>query len=134
MARRGWPTPTQTRILAGFPHGIKQQVPNTLLMFRLGDFYEMMFEDAEVGARVLDEELAGRPLDFFVCFSSAGALLGFLDDLSNWWVRRIYRGLIFGTIGVMLVALVGSLALILAGSYASDFREQAAAMGAVGMR
>jgi Na+:H+ antiporter len=32
------------------------------------------------------------------------------------------------TIGVMLVALVGSLALILAGSYASDFREQAAAM------
>jgi acyl carrier protein len=29
-----------------------------------------------VGAQVLDEALAGRPLDFFVCFSSAGALLG----------------------------------------------------------
>ncbi len=26
VARRGWPTPTKTRILAGFPHGIKQQV------------------------------------------------------------------------------------------------------------
>ena len=27
-------------------HGIKQQVPNTLLMFRLGDFYELFYDDA----------------------------------------------------------------------------------------
>jgi rfaE bifunctional protein kinase chain/domain len=26
VVRRDWPTPTKTRILAGFPHGIKQQV------------------------------------------------------------------------------------------------------------
>ena len=34
-------------------NGIKQQVPNALLMFRLGDFYELFFEDAVVAAREL---------------------------------------------------------------------------------
>ena len=28
-------------------HGIKQQVPNALLFFRLGDFYELFFDDAD---------------------------------------------------------------------------------------
>ena len=32
-------------------HGLKQQVPNTLLMFRLGDFYELFYEDAITAAR-----------------------------------------------------------------------------------
>ena len=27
-------------------HGIKQQFPNALLLFRLGDFYELFFDDA----------------------------------------------------------------------------------------
>ena len=35
-------------------HGIKQQVPNTLLMFRLGDFYELFFDDAVTAARELE--------------------------------------------------------------------------------
>jgi DNA mismatch repair protein MutS len=33
------------------------------LFFRLGDFYEMFFEDAEVGARVLDIQLTSRNKD-----------------------------------------------------------------------
>src|SRR5438270_5857118 len=41
-------------------HGIKQQVPNTLLMFRLGDFYELFFEDAVVAARELEITLTAR--------------------------------------------------------------------------
>src|SRR5438309_3693009 len=41
-------------------HGIKQQVPNTLLLFRLGDFYEMFFEDAVVAARELEITLTAR--------------------------------------------------------------------------
>ena len=32
-------------------HAVKQQVPNTLLMFRLGDFYELFFDDAVTAAR-----------------------------------------------------------------------------------
>ncbi|MDD3180455.1 MAG: DNA mismatch repair protein MutS [Opitutaceae bacterium] len=34
--------------------------PHTLLLFRLGDFYEMFFEDAEVGARLLGITLTRR--------------------------------------------------------------------------
>jgi DNA mismatch repair protein MutS len=34
--------------------------PNTLLLFRLGDFYEMFFEDAETGARILGLTLTKR--------------------------------------------------------------------------
>jgi DNA mismatch repair protein MutS len=40
--------------------GIKQQVPNALLMFRLGDFYELFFEDAVVAARELEITLTSR--------------------------------------------------------------------------
>jgi DNA mismatch repair protein MutS len=41
-------------------HSIKQQVPNTLLMFRLGDFYELFYEDAVVAARELEITLTSR--------------------------------------------------------------------------
>src|SRR4051794_3471261 len=41
-------------------NSIKQQVPGTLLMFRLGDFYEMFFEDAVVAARELEITLTAR--------------------------------------------------------------------------
>ncbi|MEZ5399259.1 MAG: DNA mismatch repair protein MutS [Bryobacteraceae bacterium] len=41
-------------------HSIKQQVPNTLLMFRLGDFYEMFFEDAVTAAGELQITLTAR--------------------------------------------------------------------------
>ncbi|MDX2165580.1 MAG: DNA mismatch repair protein MutS, partial [Deltaproteobacteria bacterium] len=38
----------------------KQEVPGALLLFRLGDFYELFFEDAEVAARALDITLTTR--------------------------------------------------------------------------
>src|SRR5450755_2228498 len=41
-------------------NAIKQQVPNALLMFRLGDFYELFFEDAVVAARELEITLTSR--------------------------------------------------------------------------
>src|SRR5437868_15443732 len=41
-------------------YGIKQQVPNTLLMFRLGDFYELFYEDAVTAARELEITLTSR--------------------------------------------------------------------------
>ena len=41
-------------------HSIKQQVPGTLLMFRLGDFYELFYEDAVVAARELEITLTAR--------------------------------------------------------------------------
>lgn len=43
---------------------VKQKAPpDALLLFRLGDFYEMFFEDAEIGARVLDIQLTSRSKD-----------------------------------------------------------------------
>src|SRR5690242_5274660 len=41
-------------------NSIKQQVPDALLMFRLGDFYELFFEDAVVAARELEITLTSR--------------------------------------------------------------------------
>ena len=39
---------------------IKEQVPDALLFFRLGDFYEMFFEDAKTASRELEITLTGR--------------------------------------------------------------------------
>ena len=41
-------------------NSIKQQAPNALLMFRLGDFYELFFEDAITAARELEITLTSR--------------------------------------------------------------------------
>ncbi len=41
-------------------HAAKEQVPNALLMFRLGDFYELFFEDAVTAARELEITLTAR--------------------------------------------------------------------------
>jgi len=39
---------------------VKDRYPDALVFFRLGDFYEMFFEDAVVGARLLDLTLTTR--------------------------------------------------------------------------
>jgi len=39
---------------------LKRQVPDAILFFRLGDFYEMFFEDAEKAAPILDVVLTAR--------------------------------------------------------------------------
>ena len=43
-------------------HAVKQQVPGALLMFRLGDFYELFFEDAVMAAR--EDAFEGAPRHF----------------------------------------------------------------------
>lgn len=44
-------------------HALKQQVPHALLMFRLGDFYELFYEDAVTAARELEITLTSRGKD-----------------------------------------------------------------------
>ncbi|NCC87391.1 MAG: DNA mismatch repair protein MutS [Clostridia bacterium] len=39
---------------------IKAQYPDTILLFRLGDFYEMFFDDAKLASRLLELVLTGR--------------------------------------------------------------------------
>ena len=39
---------------------VKDAHPDCLVFYRLGDFYEMFFEDAEKGSKILDLTLTGR--------------------------------------------------------------------------
>lgn len=39
---------------------LKAQYPELLLFYRMGDFYELFFEDAEKAARLLDITLTSR--------------------------------------------------------------------------
>ncbi|MGH2405316.1 MAG: DNA mismatch repair protein MutS, partial [bacterium] len=41
-------------------HELKARYPDTLLMFRLGDFYELFYEDAQLAARILEITLTSR--------------------------------------------------------------------------
>ena len=50
-------------------HGLKKAHPNAILMFRMGDFYEMFFEDALITARALELTLTSRSKD-----SAGGAI------------------------------------------------------------
>lgn len=49
------PTPMMQRYLE-----VKAQNPNALLLFRMGDFYELFYEDAQVAARILGLTLTSR--------------------------------------------------------------------------
>jgi len=53
------PEPASTPLMRQY-HAIKEQVPGALLMFRLGDFYELFFEDAVTAARELEITLTAR--------------------------------------------------------------------------
>ena len=44
-------------------HDIKQQVPDAILFFRMGDFYEMFYDDAMTAARALELTLTSRQKD-----------------------------------------------------------------------
>src|SRR6202007_182337 len=53
-------TPQPSTPLMRQYHGIKQQVSNALLLFRLGDFYELFYDDAVTAARELEITLTAR--------------------------------------------------------------------------
>ena len=48
-------TPMMQQYLA-----IKEQYPTSLVFYRMGDFYELFFDDAKVAAQVLDITLTSR--------------------------------------------------------------------------
>jgi DNA mismatch repair protein MutS len=48
-------TPMMAQYLA-----IKREYPGTLVFYRMGDFYELFYEDAEKAARLLDITLTRR--------------------------------------------------------------------------
>jgi len=53
---------TQTPMMRQY-HEIKRKLPDKLLFFRMGDFYELFFDDAVVAARELEITLTSRSKD-----------------------------------------------------------------------
>ena len=41
-------------------HAVKRQHPAALLLFRLGDFYELFYDDAKVASKILQITLTSR--------------------------------------------------------------------------
>jgi len=72
-------------------NAIKERYPNALLLFRLGDFYELFFEDAVVASKELQITLTSRNKEKGVAIPMCGvpyhAAEGYIAKL----VRRGYR-------------------------------------------
>ncbi len=64
---------------------IKEQVPDAILLFRMGDFFELFFEDAILGAEALDLTLTARDKSGSSPIPMAGvphhAVRGYVDRL-----------------------------------------------------
>ncbi len=72
-------------------HEIKKQYPGTLLFFRMGDFYELFFDDALIGAREMEITLTARHKErgtpIPMCGIPHHAATGYIAKL----VRKGYR-------------------------------------------
>ena len=68
-------------------HSIKEEVPDTLLLFRLGDFYEMFYDDAVTAARELEITLTSRQNGVPMCGVPYHAADGYIARL----LRKGYK-------------------------------------------
>src|SRR5512137_1860054 len=68
---------------------IKKQYPDTILLFRLGDFYETFDQDAEIASRELDIVLTSRPIGKGLRAPLAGIPY---HAIENYLARLIERG------------------------------------------
>ncbi|WP_037498988.1 DNA mismatch repair protein MutS [Sphingomonas jaspsi] len=62
MARSDAPPPKQTPMMAQY-HRLKAEAEDALLFYRMGDFFELFFDDAKVAASCLDIALTKRGSD-----------------------------------------------------------------------
>jgi DNA mismatch repair protein MutS len=70
---------------------IKQRYPNALLFFRLGDFYELFFEDAIVAAKELQITLTSRNKEKGVAIPMCGVPYHAADGYISKLIRRGFR-------------------------------------------
>src|SRR5882757_8054466 len=72
-------------------NSIKEQVPNALLFFRLGDFYEMFFEDAVVASRELEITLTSRNKEKGAAIPMCGVPFHAAEGYISKLIRRGYK-------------------------------------------
>ena len=77
-------TPVMTQYLR-----IKAQYPDVLLFYRMGDFYELFFEDARKASRLLDITLTARGTSGGEPIPMAGVPVQTLD---NYLARAVRKG------------------------------------------
>jgi DNA mismatch repair protein MutS len=77
--------PTDTPLMQQW-RAVKARHPDSLILFRVGDFYEMFFEDAEEGAKLLNITLTSRNNG-----SSKAPLAGIPFHARDSYVRRLIR-------------------------------------------
>src|SRR5437870_7754203 len=70
---------------------IKKEHPQTLLFFRLGDFYELFFEDAIVAARELQITLTSRNKEKGVAIPMCGVPFHAAEGYIAKLVRKGFR-------------------------------------------
>ncbi len=70
-------------------HELKQQYPGTILFFRLGDFYELFYDDAVTGAREMEITLTARQKERGTPIPMCGVPH---HALSNYVARLIRKG------------------------------------------
>ena len=70
---------------------IKARHPNTLLFFRLGDFYELFFEDARVASRELQITLTSRNKEKGVAIPMCGVPYHAAEGYISKLIRKGYR-------------------------------------------
>src|ERR1700712_4621997 len=59
MTGKSAPPATLTPMMTQY-HGLKAEAPDCLLFYRMGDFFELFFEDAKIAAACLDIALTAR--------------------------------------------------------------------------
>jgi DNA mismatch repair protein MutS len=70
---------------------IKKEHPNTLLFFRLGDFYELFFEDAVTAARELQITLTSRNKEKGLAVPMCGVPYHAADNYISKLIRKGYK-------------------------------------------
>src|SRR5690242_7294311 len=72
-------------------NGIKERYPNALLLFRLGDFYELFFEDAIVASKELQITLTSRNKEKGIAVPMCGVPYHAAEGYISKLIRRGYR-------------------------------------------
>jgi DNA mismatch repair protein MutS len=78
---------------------IKKQYPDTILLFRLGDFYETFDQDAEITSRELDIVLTSRPIGKGLRAPLAGIPYHAIDNYLSRLIEKGYHVAICEQVG-----------------------------------
>src|SRR5947209_13614136 len=82
----GRPTPVMEQYIE-----IKAAHPGCLLFYRMGDFYELFFEDAEIASRALGIVLTKRGKDLGIDIPMCGVPIERADEYLHRLIARGYR-------------------------------------------